>query len=157
MHDRRSGRADGDGVTQGGHRQRDLHPRVQGVADDSVRVHVLDGAEVELALIGAVLGDVGQPDFVGGPSAELAVDEVIVDRGSGSSVQASLLGEDRPDPFLAAESGHSVLAGDDPAPGELVGDEAIPEGGIVGMAGQRCVDQMCVIPITLRERSLRHL
>jgi hypothetical protein len=40
-------------------------------------------AEVELALVGAVLGDVGQPDLVGGLGAELAVDEVVVDRGSG--------------------------------------------------------------------------
>ena len=41
------------------------------------------GAEVELAFIGAVLGDVGQPDLVAMVCAELAVDEVVVDRGSG--------------------------------------------------------------------------
>jgi hypothetical protein len=52
---------------------------------------------------GAVLGDVGQPDFVGRLGAELAVDEVVVDRGPGSSVQSSLLGEDRPDTFLRAQ------------------------------------------------------
>jgi hypothetical protein len=42
--------------------------------------------------------------------AELAVDEVIVDQGSSFPVQSSLLGEDRPDAFLSAQSGVRLLA-----------------------------------------------
>jgi hypothetical protein len=65
-------------VIQGGHRQGRLHLRVDRVADDPVGKHVLDGAEVELAVISAVLGDVGQPHLVRGLSRELAVDEIVV-------------------------------------------------------------------------------
>ena len=56
--------AAGDGVVQRGDGQPGLHPRVDGVADDPVGEDVLDRAEVELALAGAVLGDVGQPQPV---------------------------------------------------------------------------------------------
>jgi hypothetical protein len=75
-----------------------------------------------------------------------------VDRRSVLSVQPMLLGEDRPDAFLRAQSGDLVLPGDDPVCGKFVGDEAVLEGGIVGVDGQCCDDQMCVIPIALRHR-----
>ena len=66
VHDRPDRRADGHGVTQRRDGQRRGHPGVDRVADDPVGVHVLDRAEVELALLGGVLGDVGQPHLVGG-------------------------------------------------------------------------------------------
>jgi hypothetical protein len=56
--------APGDGVVERRHREPGLHPRVDRVAHDPVGVDVLDGTQVELALIGAVLGDVGQPQLV---------------------------------------------------------------------------------------------
>ena len=40
-----------------------------------------------------------------------------------------LLGEDRPDPFLSAQPCDLVLPGDDPASGQLVGDEDEGMGG----------------------------
>ena len=43
------------------------------VADDPVGEHVLDRAEVELALAGVVLGDVGQPQLVRRVGGEVAV------------------------------------------------------------------------------------
>lgn len=86
MNDRRDRCAKRHGVIQGGHRQRRLHSRVDRVAHDPVGVDVFDGAEVELAFVGAVLGDIGQPDLVGGRGAELTLDEVVVDRWSGSTV-----------------------------------------------------------------------
>jgi hypothetical protein len=104
-----------------------------------------------------VLGDVGQPDLVGGLGAKLEVDEVVVDRRSGLSVQSPLLGEDRPDTFLRAQSSHPVLPGDDPACGKLVSNEAVPENRIVGVDGQRGVDQMCVVPIMLCRKSFAPL
>lgn len=87
-----------DCIPQGGHGQRGLHPGVDRVADDSVRVQVLDCAEVELALIGAVLSDVGQPYLVGSLCGELAVDKVVVDRRL--PAEASLLRERRPNALL---------------------------------------------------------
>ena len=56
-----------------------------------VGVDVFDGAEIELAFVGGVLGDVGQPDLVGASCAEEAVYKVVVDRWTGSAVQSSLL------------------------------------------------------------------
>ena len=52
--------APGDGVLQGGDGEPGLHPRVDRVPHDPVGEHVLDRAEVELALDGGVLGGVGQ-------------------------------------------------------------------------------------------------
>ena len=67
------------------------HPGVHRVADDPVGVDVLDRAEVELALAGGVLGDVGQPGPVRAGRGELAGDQVIVDRRPGFAGQAAFL------------------------------------------------------------------
>lgn len=99
-----------------------------GVADGPVGVEVLDGAEVELALVRAVFGDVGEPHLVD-PVADLPVDEVVVDRRARLSGPAWFLGEHRPDANLRAQSGDAVLAGDDPAAGNFIGDEAVRTGG----------------------------
>lgn len=88
---------------------------------------------------GPVFGDIGQPDLVGGLGAELTLHEVVMHRWSGSAVQSTFRGEDRPDAFLGTQSCDTVLAGGDPAPRELVG---------VDVAGG--VDQVRVIPIPLR-------
>jgi hypothetical protein len=44
----------GDRVVEGGDHDASLHPVVDGPADDPVREHVLDGAQVELPLAGRV-------------------------------------------------------------------------------------------------------
>src|SRR5690606_37821053 len=65
MHDATSGVATpGYRVVQRIHCEASLHPVADGVADDAAGEHVLDRAEVELALVGPVLGDVRQPQFV---------------------------------------------------------------------------------------------
>ncbi|GAA2436013.1 hypothetical protein GCM10009856_53750 [Mycolicibacterium llatzerense] len=71
--------------------QRGLHRRVDRVADDAVGVDILDGAQVELAFIGAVFGDVGQPDLVGDLGAELPLHEIVVDWWLGAAVQFTFL------------------------------------------------------------------
>ena len=48
-------------------------------ADDPARVGVLDGGEVDPALPGAQVGDVGHPQHVGLGRAEVALDEVVGD------------------------------------------------------------------------------
>lgn len=145
VHDRREGRSDGDGVIERGHRQGRLHPRIKRVADDSVGVGVLNGAEVKLALVGAVLGRSARarPD----DRVELAVNQMVVDRRAVLSVQAAFLNEDRPDAFVRAQSGDLVLAGDDAACGEFIGDDAVAEGGVVGVNGEGGIDEMCTVSV----------
>ena len=96
-----------------------------------------------------MFGDVGQPELVGGLGAEPALHEVVVDRWSGSAVQSSLLGEDRPDPLLGAQPCDTVLPGGDPAPWQLISDESVAECRIIGVDVADGVDQMCIVPIAL--------
>lgn len=56
--------AAGDGVVEGGDGEAGLHPTVDGVAHDPVGVHVLERAQVQLALTSPVLGDVTDPQLV---------------------------------------------------------------------------------------------
>ncbi len=70
----------GDGHLECVHGDAGLHPGVDRVADDLVREHVLDRAEVELPLRGPVLGDVGQPQLVRAIGGEVALHEVVVHR-----------------------------------------------------------------------------
>src|SRR3954469_821638 len=115
---------------QGRHRQGSLHAGVDGVADDPAGVDVFDCAEIELALGGVVLGDVGQPGLVGRGGGELPIDQVVVHRRAGLAVQASLLGEDRPDALLRAQPGDAVLTCGESSFAEFVGDEPVAERGV---------------------------
>src|SRR5699024_5570171 len=71
-------------VVQGVHREARLHPVADGVTDDPAGEHVLDRAEVELPLLGPVLGDVRQPQFVDVISGEVPLDQVVVHGRSGA-------------------------------------------------------------------------
>ena len=95
--------APGDGVVQRGDREAGLHPGVDGVAHDPVGVHVLDRAQVELALTGLVFGDVGQPQLVWRLGGEVALDQVVVDRRTGLAVLAALLAERAPPAVAGAD------------------------------------------------------
>src|SRR5690625_388171 len=91
-------------VVQGVHCKTSLHSVADGVADDAAGEHVFDGAEVELALVGPVLGDVGQPQFVDVIGGEVALDEVVVDRRAGAlSVLGALLSEYGPPLVVPAD------------------------------------------------------
>jgi len=57
-----------------------LHGRIHGPADDLARVQIEDGGEVEPALVGADVGDVGHPLLVRRGRGEIAVDDVVGDR-----------------------------------------------------------------------------
>lgn len=97
-----------------------------------------------------MLGDIGQPDLIGGLGAELTVHDVIVHWRPGSTVQPPLLGEDRPDALLGVQPGDAVLADGDPAPGKFIGDESIAEDGVIGTNIAGGVDQVRIVSITLR-------
>lgn len=85
--------------------QAELHPRVDRVPDDPVRVPVLHGAEVDLVFTRVVLGDVCEPGLVRLLRGELALHEVVVDRWPGALVLSTArLTEDRPPSVRPAES-----------------------------------------------------
>src|SRR5699024_12691899 len=73
-----------DRVLEGGHGQARLHPGVDRIADDPTRAGVLERAQVDLALIGAMLGDIHQPLGVEGLGGEVTFEQVITDRRAGS-------------------------------------------------------------------------
>jgi hypothetical protein len=106
VHDGPDRRSDSHGVSESGHGERRLHALIDRVTDDPVRPGVLDGADVELALIGAVFGDVGEPELVGTRSAELASDEIIeyIELLDEASLNESVVDEEPwPEPPLAAD------------------------------------------------------
>ncbi|MET4048883.1 hypothetical protein ABIB34_003005 [Rhodococcus sp. UYP5] len=92
------------------------------------------------------------PDLAAFLRGELTTDEAIVNRRAGLSVQSSLLREHRPDLFLRTQPCDPVFTGADAAVGQLVGDEAVAECGVVvtDLAGD--ADQVCIVSITLRNR-----
>jgi hypothetical protein len=99
-----------------------------------------------------MLGDVGQPELVTALGAEVPTHQVVVDRRTRLPIEAPLLGEHRPEALLRAQSPHPALAGCEPGIGQLVGDEAIPEGRVVGMDVHGRVDQVGVVPVPLADR-----
>lgn len=68
----------GGGHLDRGDHEACFHPLVDGPADDPVRPQILDRAEVDLAFVAAMLGQVDDPDLVRAISGELAPYEIIV-------------------------------------------------------------------------------
>jgi hypothetical protein len=122
------------------------------VAHDPIGAGVLDRAQVQLALAGGVLGDVGQPQPVRGVGCELSLDQVVVHRRSWFAARAALAGVVAEDPLLRAQPVDPVTAGHDPVPSQLVGDEPVAELGIVVVDVNRGVDQVRVVPVPMADR-----
>jgi hypothetical protein len=124
------------------------------VTDDPVRADVLDDARVELALIGPVFGDVGQPDLVGRRSGEVPLHEVVVDGWFGALARglAAFLRRRRPDPVLGAEPPDPSLAHRVARPLELVGDEPVAELGVVLVHVTDHIHQVGVVVVTRGHR-----
>src|SRR4051794_29670955 len=102
--------ATSDGHLDRGDDEAGFHAFIDGPADDPVRARVLDRAQVELAFVAAVLGDVGEPQLVRRGCGELATDEVIVRRSARLRTCARLaLAERRPPAVLRAASPHGAL------------------------------------------------
>ncbi|SDP63285.1 hypothetical protein SAMN04487914_1225 [Arthrobacter sp. ok909] len=78
-------------IVEGRDGQGRFHPGIDGVAHDPVGIDVFDGAQVELALIGPVLGDVRQPQLIGRCRGEVPFDVVIVQRRAGFAGQAAFI------------------------------------------------------------------
>src|SRR5699024_4914059 len=108
-----------------------------GVAYDPAGEGVLDRAEVELALISPVLGDVGQPQLVDVIGSEVPLDEVIVDRRSRTfPVLGALLPENGPPLVVVADPPRGPLAHDLTSLSGFAGEESVPELRVVAVSVQ---------------------
>ena len=119
-------------VVQGVYCETRFHPVADGVADDPSGEHVLDRAEIELALVGPVLGDVGQPQLVDVIRGEVPLDQVIVHRRSRALPDlAALLPERRPPLVVPADPPRSPLAHPLTHGLHFAGEEPVAELGII--------------------------
>lgn len=137
-----------------------------GVADDLVGEAVLDRTQIEFALIGAMLSDVGEPQLVWLRCIELvsypvlAVDDgeqVIVHRRAGLAGLALLLVVRRGDPSDRTQSLHPVLPGRDTGVGELISEEPVAQRRLVAVDLMWGVDDVGIIPVPLAHRTLERL
>lgn len=98
-------------VVQGVHRETGLHPAADRVAHDPPEELVFDRAQVELALVGPVLGDVGQPELVDVTCGEVPLDEIVVHaRAWAFPVLTALLPEHGPPLVISADPPRGFLA-----------------------------------------------
>lgn len=126
-----------------------LHPRVDRVSDDPVAEHVLDRANVELALARFVFRDIGQPELVGGVGNELVPGSpvlvgdgatVVVDRWAGLAAVAAPFFPERGPPVVGRRDPPSGLVGHRlTLVAGFVGEEPVPELGVVLVGVEQCV------------------
>jgi hypothetical protein len=134
-----------DGHLDGGDHEAGLHAAVDGPADDPVREAVLDGAEVELPLAGAVLGDVGEPQVVRAIRGEVAADELVV-RGRARLALLRFLGLAKADHQpLSRQIRHTVRSDLVAGGPDLLGEEPVAELGIIAMRVEHGVGEMCLV------------
>ena len=151
MHHRVGRASQRDGVGQGVNGQLGGHGFGHGVADDPVGAGVLDRAQLQLAVHGRMLGDVGQPQPVRCGCGERPLDQIVVDRRPRGSAAAALAGVVAEDPLLRAQPVDAVAAGGDAVAGELIGDESVAELRVVVVDVDGGVDQLRVVPVALAD------
>ena len=131
-----------------------LHPVTDGVADDPVGPHVLDRALVQLALIGPVLGDVGQPQLVRPGRGEVPLDQVVVGRRAGLlPVLAALLPEHRPPAVGGTDPPHGPVTACVTGLTGLISQQPVAELGIIGMGVEDRVGQIGLIEVPVGDRA----
>src|SRR5205085_287493 len=108
----------------------------------------------ELAFVGAMLGDVREPQLVRRVRAELAAHEVIVRGGAGLGTLAGLaLAEHGPPAVLRAALPHRPLTHIEAGRVDFVGEEPIPELRIVTMRVEQRVRKVSLVPLGIRDRT----
>ena len=117
-----------------------------------VRPDVLDRAQVQLAFVRAMLGDVGKPQHICAISCELPLHSIVVDRRAGLASQPLLLRERGEDPLPVAQPPDPVLTGLVSLLVKCIGDQTRPESGVGVMDVHSRVDQCGIIPVPLRDR-----
>ena len=94
-----------------------------------------------------MFGDVGQPQPVRGVGGEPLVHQVVVHWWPGPSAQALLLREHRPDLLLSAHPARPGSPRGDAVGRQFVGDEPVPERGVVTMDVESGGDQIGVVEV----------
>lgn len=145
--------ATGDGVVEGVYGEMRLHPTVDRVTNDPLRVHVLDGAEVKPAFIAAVLGQVRKPQLVRGIRSEVPTNQIVMRwrRGLGGLAVAGL-DKRRPPAIVPAELPYGPLAHQVAGVTNFIGEEPIAELGIVSAGVEDGVSQVCLVEPAVRAR-----
>lgn len=152
MQCRADGSSEGDGVPKRRDGQVRGRPRIDRVPHDPVRVNVFDGAKVELALVGPVLGDVSQPQLFKLRRREIAEHEIVVNGRASIPVQAPLLRMRGPEPLLGAQPPYPPFRSLQAGFGfDLVRDETTPEPCVVAVQIDRGVREVGVVPVALRD------
>ena len=130
-----------------------LHAAVDGPADDPVRVHVLDGAEVDLAFTRPMLGDVREPQLVRCRRGEVPAHQVVMGWGAGLRALPSLgFAEARPPAVVAADPPHHPIRHlGVAAVADLIGQEPIPELGIIAVRVEDRVRQPGLVELAVGE------
>ena len=130
-----------------------LHPVTDRVADDPARPDVLDGAQVELALAGVVLGDVGQPQPIRRLGAEVPPDQIVVGRRARLlAVLAALLAEHAPPLVVRADPPHPPVTAAVPGAAGLISEQAVAELGIVTMGVEHGIGQVRLLEVPVGDR-----
>jgi Protein of unknown function (DUF2699). len=126
--------APGDRIIEGIDGQSGLHPGVDRIAHDAVGVHVLDRTEVDLPLARPMLGDVRQPQLVGGGRSEVALHEIVVNGRPGlRALAAALLAERRPPAVIPADRPRRPLRHRLACRTGFVDEEPVTELGVVAV------------------------
>lgn len=138
-----------DSILESSDGQARLHPGVDRVPDDLVGEHVLDRAEVQLALRGLMLGDVSEPELIrslGGelmPYSALLVGDgakVVMNGGTGLfTVLAPLLPEHGPPSVRGRDSPRCPICHRLTRATSLVRKEAVSELRVVRWASNRAL------------------
>lgn len=101
------------------------HTIADPAAHDPAREGILDRAEVELAVTGRVLGDIGQPQLVEVWCGE-RTDPVVVRRWPSLTMQSAFLRMQGPEPVRRLQPPHSALGYLMAGRVKVVGDEPVP-------------------------------
>jgi len=138
-------------------RQRDWRStggRFDGVADDSVGEDALDGAAVDLALAGRLLGHVGDPLAVRFIGHEVPLDLILVHRLPRLPVKAALAHGRGSQLLLRTHPPRTTLPDVDAGPLELVGEKPGAERGIFRVGAYQDVDDVRVLKLPITDGTL---
>lgn len=131
----------GDRIVQRVDRQPGLHPVTDRVSDNPVRVDILHGAKIELAVLRPVFRNVAEPKLVRNVRSELPLHEIIMNWRARLPAVASalLLPERAPPAVVAADPPRGSVRHHLACVAGFINEEPIPELRVVAVRIEQCV------------------